>query len=170
MCQATPTARKKRYALVGVSGRSGMYREAVLKTYAAHSEMVGFRDLNLGRLRLAQARARKMAGVEVPIYEARDFDRMVKETKPDVVIVTTKDSVHSDYIIRSMELGCDVMTEKPMTTDEKKCRAILKTQRQQRRVRSWRQARGLSYGVVAPMAVRAGEPRCGGRVRLARVE
>jgi predicted dehydrogenase len=28
-----------------------------------------------------------------------------------------------------MELGCDVITEKPMTTDEKKCRAILKTQR-----------------------------------------
>jgi predicted dehydrogenase len=25
-----------------------------------------------------------------------------------------------------MELGCDVMTEKPMTTDEKKCRAIFK--------------------------------------------
>jgi predicted dehydrogenase len=130
MGQATPAIHKKRYALVGVSGRSGMYREAVLKTYAAHSEMVGFCDLNLGRLRLAQARARKMAGVEVPIYEARDFDWMVKETKPDVVIVTTKDSVHSDYIIRAMELGCDVMTEKPMTTDEKKCRAILKTQRQ----------------------------------------
>ena len=47
---------------------------------------------------------------------------------------------------------------------------ILKTQRQQRRVRSWRQARRLSYGVVAPMAVRAVEPRCGGSVRLARVE
>jgi predicted dehydrogenase len=27
-----------------------------------------------------------------------------------------------------MELGCDVMTEKPMTTDEKKCRAILEAQ------------------------------------------
>jgi len=123
-------AKKKRYALVGVSGRSGMYREAVLKTYAAHSEMVGYCDLNIGRLRLAQARDRKMAGVEVPIYEAKDFDRMVRETKPDIVIVTTKDSAHSDYIIRAMELGCDVMTEKPMTTDEKKCRAILKAQRQ----------------------------------------
>ncbi len=126
---AASGARKKRYALVGVGGRSSMYREAVLETYAAHSEMVGFCDLNLGRLKLAQTKARAVAGVEVPIYEAKDFDRMVRETKPDVVIVTTKDATHSQYIIRAMELGCDVMTEKPMTTDEKKCRAIIDTQR-----------------------------------------
>jgi predicted dehydrogenase len=50
---------------------------------------------------------------------------MVRETKPDVIIVTTMDSTHDHYIIRAMELGCDVMTEKPMTTDETKCRAIL---------------------------------------------
>ena len=54
---------------------------------------------------------------------------MVRETRPDVVIVTTKDATHDQYIIRAMELGCDVMTEKPMTTDEEKCRAILDTQR-----------------------------------------
>ncbi len=121
--------RKKRYVLVGVGGRSGMYREAVLKTYAAHNEFVGFCDLNLGRLKLAQRKAREMAGAEVPVYEAKDFDRMIRETKPDHVIVTTKDATHNQYIIRAMELGCDVITEKPMTTDEKKCRAILDTQR-----------------------------------------
>ena len=106
--------RGKRYALVGVGGRSNMYREAVLKTYAQHHAMVGFCDVNLGRLKLAQTKARAMAGVEVPIYEANDFDRMVRETKPDVVIVTTKDATHSQHIIRAMELGCDV-------TNEKKC-------------------------------------------------
>jgi predicted dehydrogenase len=121
--------RKKRYALVGVGVRSDMYRQAVLRTYAAHCEMVGFCDLNPGRLKLAQTKARAQAGVEVPIFEAKDFDRMVRDTRPDVIIVTTKDSTHSQYIIRAMELGCDVMTEKPMTTDEKKCRAILDTQR-----------------------------------------
>jgi len=125
----TIATRKKRYALVGVGGRSGMYREAVLKTYADHSEMVGFCDVNEGRLKLAQAKAREMAGDEVPIFLAKDFDRMTRETKPDVVIVTTKDGVHDRYIVRAMELGCDAMTEKPMTTDEKKCRAILDTQR-----------------------------------------
>jgi predicted dehydrogenase len=126
---AAPSARKTRYALVGVGGRSGMYREAVLKTFAPYSQMVGYCDINLGRLKLAQAKAREMAGVEVPIYEAKDFDRMIRETKPDVLIVTTKDATHDQYIIRAMELGCDVMTEKPMTTDEKKCRAIFDAKR-----------------------------------------
>jgi predicted dehydrogenase len=131
--QTSSPNRRKRYALVGAGGRSRMYRDAVLETYAKHCEMVGFCDVNLGRLRLAQALARKAAGVEVPIYDAKEdakaFDHMVRETKPDVVIVTTKDATHSQYIIRAMELGCDVMTEKPMTTDEKKCRAIIDTQR-----------------------------------------
>jgi predicted dehydrogenase len=123
------STRKKRYALVGVGHRSRMYREAVLKTYAGHCEMVAFCDTNIGRLNLAKTKAREMADVDVPIYEAKDFDRMVREAKPDTVIVTTKDATHNQYIIRAMELGCDVMTEKPMTTDEKKCRAILNAQR-----------------------------------------
>jgi len=127
--QAATGSPRKRYALVGVGSRSGMYRKAVLDDYAKHAQMVGYCDINLGRLQLAQRQARESAKVEVPIYEAKDFDRMIRETKPDIVIVTTKDSTHSDYIIRAMELGCDVMTEKPMTTDEKKCRAIFAAQK-----------------------------------------
>ncbi|GAG42237.1 unnamed protein product, partial [marine sediment metagenome] len=56
---------------------------------------------------------------EIPIYLAEDFDRMIAEKKPDTVIVTTgPDATHSEYICRAMELGCDVVTEKPMTIDE----------------------------------------------------
>jgi predicted dehydrogenase len=50
---------------------------------------------------------------------------MMKETKPDILIVTTVDATHHEYIIRGMELGADIITEKPMTTDETKCEAIL---------------------------------------------
>jgi predicted dehydrogenase len=126
--QTETTARRKRYALVGVGSRSKMYRDAVLQTHAEHCEMVGYCDVNEGRLKLAQRKARDMAKVEVPIYDAKDFEKMIRETKPEVVIVTTKDAAHDIYIIRAMELGCDVMTEKPMTTDEKKCQEILKVQ------------------------------------------
>jgi len=128
LTQAGTNDNRKRYALVGVGSRSNMYRTAILKTYAEHNQLVGFCDVNEGRLKLAQRKAHEVAGVEVPIYDAKDFDRMIRETKPEVVIVTTKDATHSIYIIRAMELGCDVMTEKPMTTDEKKCRAILEAQ------------------------------------------
>lgn len=61
----------------------------------------------------------------VPTYKAHEFDRMIEETKPDTVIVTSIDRTHHRYIIRAMELGCDVISEKPMTVDEEKCQEIL---------------------------------------------
>ncbi len=119
-----PAGRRKRYALVGTGSRANMYYGAICKTFAQHCEMVGLCDINEGRLKLAQAKAKKNYDVDVPIYGAADFEKMVKETKPDIVIVTTRDSVHDLYIIRAMELGCDVITEKPMTIDEERCKAI----------------------------------------------
>ena len=116
---------KKRYAIVGTGGRHSMYREAILGHYAPTSELVGLCDLNLGRVRLSQGKARAKSGTLIPAYEAEDFDRMIAETKPDAVIVTTVDSVHDEYIVRAMELGCDAVTEKPMTNHEDKCRRIL---------------------------------------------
>ncbi|MFC1735792.1 Gfo/Idh/MocA family protein, partial [Candidatus Hydrogenedentota bacterium] len=51
----------------------------------------------------------------------------IAETRPDTVIVTTMDSAHDKYICRAMELGCDVVTEKPMTIDQERCKRILDT-------------------------------------------
>jgi predicted dehydrogenase len=60
---------------------------------------------------------------EVQTYT--DYDQMLKEVKPDVVIVTSPDWTHHDMITRALEAGADAITEKPMTIDEEKCRAIL---------------------------------------------
>lgn len=119
---------KKRYAQVGVGDRSFMYTFAIVESFHEHAELVGLCDNNLGRLR---TRAEWVAdrGIEVPVYLDTEFDRMIAETKPDVVIVTSKDATHDQYICRAMELGCDVITEKPMTTDEHKCQRILDTQK-----------------------------------------
>jgi predicted dehydrogenase len=103
--------RKTRYAIIGTGGRHSMYRDAILKTYAATSELVALCDVNQGRLKLSQAKGKAMAGVDVPLYLASDFD-------------TTVDVFHHQYIVRAMELGCDVITEKPMTNGDEKVRAI----------------------------------------------
>ena len=50
---------------------------------------------------------------------------MIRETRPDYVIVTTVDATHDDYIVRALDLGCDVITEKPMTTTADKTQRIL---------------------------------------------
>jgi predicted dehydrogenase len=121
---ATPVsagpAAKKRIALVGAGIRGvTMWGSGVARPYGEFVEFVGLCDINRKRVEVGK----EMIGVACPTFT--DFDRMIKETKPETVIVTTKDSTHDQFIIRAMELGCDVITEKPMTTDEKKCQAIL---------------------------------------------
>jgi predicted dehydrogenase len=120
---------KKRYAIVGVGGRTRMWQEGLYTSFRDTCEVVGFCDTNPGRMKFYQEYAKKKTGKTIPAYEAKDFDSMIRETKPDTVIVTTVDSFHHQYIVRAMELGCDVITEKPMTNTDEKCRQIIEAQK-----------------------------------------
>jgi predicted dehydrogenase len=126
-----------RYALVGAGARSFMFSEALLRTYKRTSSLVAICDINQQRMDFHnQVYAEKYGAQVVPTWLAGDFDRMVAQQKPHVVIVTTIDRLHHAYIIRAMERGCDVITEKPMTTDLDKCQAILEAvERTGRRLR-----------------------------------
>ena len=120
--------RKKRYAQVGLGGRSWMYTRAIAEQYGDSCQLVGLCDVNRGRMDLCNRRIAQAVRAPIPCYRAEQFDRMIAETRPDIVIVTSgPDVTHSGYIVRAMELGCDVVTEKPMTTDAGSCRKILET-------------------------------------------
>jgi predicted dehydrogenase len=115
-----------RYALVGAGARSFMFSEALLKIYKQTCSLVGICDVNQQRMDFHNREyARKYGAQPVRTWLARDFDHMIEQEKPDVVIVTTIDCLHHDYIIRAMERGCDVIAEKPMTTEVATCQAIL---------------------------------------------
>lgn len=121
---ATIASGKKRLALVGTGVRgTSFWGKNIVDRYSGQIEFVGLCDLNQGRLEYAK----EYMGVNCPVFT--DFDEMVAKTKPDTVIVTTMDSTHHIYIIRALELGCDVITEKPLTTDEDKCRQILNAEK-----------------------------------------
>jgi predicted dehydrogenase len=116
--------RKLKVAIVGTGGRgTGTWGKPVVDDYSDVVEVVGLCDINSKRASLAQT----VIGVKAPAFT--EFDRMIKETRPDSIIVTTIDGTHYRYIIRALELGCDVITEKPMCTDEEQCQAILDTQK-----------------------------------------
>lgn len=115
----------KRHAIVGTGARAGMYVQALCATWRNDNCLVALCDIS--RVRMAWHNRRLQALYEhapVPCYHADDFDQMVADTRPDVVIVASMDSTHHRYIIRAMQLGCDVICEKPMTTDDAKARAI----------------------------------------------
>ncbi len=118
--------KRTKYAQVGIGGRARFFYEAIAGTYSARSELVGFCDVNQTRMDYAnRIICQQYAAEPVPTYTADQFDTMIEEQNPDVVIVTSIDRTHHRYIIRAMERGCDVITEKPMTVDAGKCRAIL---------------------------------------------
>jgi predicted dehydrogenase len=109
----------KTYAFAGASSRAlFMYAIPMVKDFSQDCKVLGIHDANIGRAR----KVSELAG-GFPAFE--DFETMLRELKPDCVIVTTVDAYHSDYIIKSLEMGCDVITEKPMTIDAERCRAIL---------------------------------------------
>ncbi|KAF1356094.1 NAD(P)-binding protein [Lizonia empirigonia] len=115
---------QKRYALIGTGGRSSFFYSAIATTYKVTSQIVAFCDTNQTRLDFANEQLQSFGHAKVPTYKAADFDRMIEETNPDEVIVTTIDRTHNIYIVRALELGCNVVTEKPMTIDAPRCREI----------------------------------------------
>jgi len=116
----------KTYVQVGVGGRARFFYEAIAGPYRETARLVAFCDVNQTRMDYANRILQEKYGLDpVPTYNSSQFDDMIKAHKPDVVIVTSIDRTHHRYIVRAMELGCDVLTEKPMTTDEEKAQAIL---------------------------------------------
>ena len=115
---------KLKILLVGTGVRgTSFWGKRLVDEYSDILEFVALCDINPGRLEYAK----QYMGVDCPT--SNDFEGLVNQHKPDLVIVTTKDSTHHEYIIKGLEMGCDVLTEKPMTTDERKCQAILDAER-----------------------------------------
>ncbi len=121
--QGTPG--KTKLAIVGTGIRAiDMWGKDVLTDYGDIVEFVGLCDPNPGRCEFAK----KYIGADCPVFT--DFDKMLKETSPQKLIVTTVDAYHDQYIIKAMQAGCDIITEKPLTIDEHKCRAILQAEKE----------------------------------------
>ncbi len=119
-----PDGRKMKVVLVGTGVRGiSFWGKRLVDEYSDILEFVGLCDINPGRLEFGK----KYIGADCPTF--LNFEEMVKTTKPDLVIVTTMDSTHDEFIIKSLDMGVDVLTEKPLTTDETKCQAILDAER-----------------------------------------
>jgi predicted dehydrogenase len=112
----------KRYALVGTGSRAlDMFALPLTGDLKDVASLVGLYDVNPLRAAVVAAKA---GGVK----RFEGFDAMLHATRPDTVIVCTKDSVHHEYIVKALEAGCDVISEKPMTIDAPRCRRILEAE------------------------------------------
>ncbi len=117
-------SRKKRVALVGTGIRGiSFFGKYLQDEYADVVEFVGLCDINPGRLKYAK----EHIGVDCALYT--NFDEMLEKEEIDILMVTTVDSTHDEFIVKGLNKNINVVTEKPMTTDEEKCQHIIDAQR-----------------------------------------
>jgi predicted dehydrogenase len=125
---STAQGGRRRYAIVGTGDRAtSMWGKDLAQRYGDVLEFVGLCDINPKRA----AVARELIGVSCPTFS--NFDEMMDKARPDLLMVTTVDFFHRDYIVKGLERGVDVMTEKPMVTDEDKCQDVLDAERRAKR-------------------------------------
>ncbi len=116
--------KKLKVVLVGTGVRgSSFWGQRLVENYSDILEFVGLCDINPGRLKYA----RDYMKVSCPLF--LDFDKMIVETRPDLILVVTKDSTHHEFIVKGLDYGIDVLTEKPLTTDARKCQEIVDAER-----------------------------------------
>jgi len=111
---------RMKVALIGTGSRGcNMWGRDLVRNYSEQLEFVGLCDSNPGRLESGK----NHIGTSCPTFT--DFEQMMRETKPDLLIVCTVDNNHHEFIAKGMEMGSNVLTEKPMTIDEQKIQTIL---------------------------------------------
>ncbi|MBD2847715.1 Gfo/Idh/MocA family oxidoreductase [Paenibacillus sp. IB182496] len=112
----------KKIALVGAGSRAlHMFAKPLAEELKPFVDFCGVYDLNRKR---AELLSQDCGGI--PVYDS--FEAMLGEARPDTVVVASTDSTHHEYIVAALQAGCDVISEKPMTTDAAKCEAILKAE------------------------------------------
>ncbi|MEY4487870.1 MAG: putative oxidoreductase YteT precursor [Verrucomicrobiota bacterium] len=117
---------RTRYAFVGTGSRAVSFIEPMASLYRDAVELVAFCDSSPARMaHYNELLTGALSHPAVPAYPPERFDELLRVHRPDAVFVCSTDATHADYIVRALDAGCDVVTEKPLAIDAAQCRAIL---------------------------------------------
>jgi len=103
-----------------------MYLDAMAGDHRDDAQLVGLIEPNPGRLSVHLNRLSE-AGLDVTSVRTGnpdDLERMLKETEADRGIITSPDYTHAELIARSLDVGVDVVVEKPLTINPEGTRRI----------------------------------------------
>ncbi|MBT4485683.1 MAG: Gfo/Idh/MocA family oxidoreductase [Candidatus Latescibacteria bacterium] len=106
---------------VGIVG-GGIFGQWHLKAFTqlqneGKAELVAIADL--------VEEKRNKAAKEYGIVPYEDYKEMIEKENLDAITVVTPDAFHADIAITGLEMGCHVLSEKPMATTVEECRKIL---------------------------------------------
>lgn len=114
----------KKVCVLAGTGHRGVqsYIKPIVEDFSDYVECKGLFDAVRAR---AEVCSREYGNI--PVFD--DYETMLVTVKPDFVIVTTKDADHHHHIIRALDAGYDVITEKPITTTRKNALAIMEAEK-----------------------------------------
>jgi predicted dehydrogenase len=124
---------RQRYAVVGAGARAEMFIRAIVRDHRATAELVALVDPNRARMAAHNRWLAELGHPPVPTYGVDAFEEMLSAERVDSVIVTSIDVTHDRYIVAALGHGRGVITEKPMTTDARRCERILRADAEARR-------------------------------------
>ncbi|HWJ78916.1 MAG TPA: Gfo/Idh/MocA family oxidoreductase [Niallia sp.] len=112
----------------GLSNRAlGMFIESILQQFSETNQIVGVLDKDPRRIEICKDTFAPLR--TVPSYQPHEFQKMIEETKPDTVIVTSRDDTHIDYILQGLKNNLTVITEKPMVTNSEDALKVMEAEK-----------------------------------------
>ncbi len=136
MDHTLPTASKRRYAICGLSIRGihhfllpllGKKGNEISDDFSAHSEIVSIFDADEARCRQFLTHYQ----LEIPCYTpAQGVEAMLRETRPDVLLVAGPDYTHCEHILAGLRHGLRVIAEKPMVINGEQAQEVLRAEKE----------------------------------------
>ena len=115
----------KKILRTAVSGLGRIAWDFHLPQLCAHDGFHPVAVVDPCRERLAEAQAR--FGVSA-LYT--NFEPMLEELHPDLVVIASPTIFHADQAIRAMRAGCDVFCDKPLALSSAEAEAMFRTARE----------------------------------------
>ena len=113
----------RKIVLIGASMRATAFVKTLRNNFADSYKIVGILDCDPGKMKGFKE---TYALEDVPAFT--DFDEMCKAVAPDMVIVSTVDATHKEYIVKALDRKIACVSEKPLCVNAEQCREILAAQ------------------------------------------
>ncbi len=113
-------------AIIGCGGRGGKaYGRIIHDSFKEQFQIVALCDIN-PKVLYSQAERFQIGDTDLFLDENAFFEKK----RADLLIVATQDRDHVRMTIKGMELGYDVLVEKPLTSSKEECQQLLDAQKQ----------------------------------------
>ena len=108
----------------GIIGCGGNMRGHIKRLSAIRGvEIVGITEPVEANVEMARQANAHLA--DVPAFT--DYRKMLKELKPDAIVISTPHNLHCKQVCDSLKAGCHVLVEKPMVCTVAEARRVIRT-------------------------------------------